>query len=90
MALIYQATSIGNANFSVAVVDIGRADLRVYRVSTRGAAQADGLWYVTDDPLEASSRIFLGSAGMAEFTICFVDNATLAGWTRSHPAQGRL
>ena len=91
MALIYQAMDPGDAQIRAALVqDLGSADLWVYRVSTRGQARGDALWYITRDRNEAGARVWFGSIGMSQVKICFVDGHGLAGWRRPRPLGGRF
>jgi hypothetical protein len=91
LARIYQAASLGEADFRVAQVgNRGEADLLVHRVSSWGLAQGDSLWFVTRDRQEATSSIFMVSRGMAQLQVYFVDTRSEAGWVRSHRLHGRL
>lgn len=90
MAIIYQASNPGDADLRVALVDRGRADLLVYRVSSRGMAHGDALWYITRDRQEAGVRVCFVSPGMAQVTVCLVSSDGEAGWQRPRPPKVRL
>jgi len=90
MTVVFQTTSPGEAQVRVALVARGKADLLVHRVSSRGLAHGDALWYVTRDRQEANVRICFVSEGMAEVCICFVDSLGEAGWQRPRPPRINL
>ena len=91
MARVYQAASMGEAQVRVAFVrDRGQADLLVHRVSSWGLARGDALWFITRDKQDATVWIYPCSVGMADVSICFVDNYSEAGWVRGHPLKGRF
>lgn len=91
MAKIYQTFSYADAQCRVNIAsNKGEADLWVYNVNSRGMANGDALWYVTDNRSEASKRIHFCSRGMSELIIYFVDNKLEAGWQKKHRLQYRL
>lgn len=92
MAWVYQEGSFGGAQYRVALVlDPGRAELCVYRVSSPGLARGDAQWFITPDRQMAHTTIHLCSLGMAQLRICFVTTPGEAGWqVASHPLMGRL
>lgn len=91
MARIYQASSMGEAQIRVALVnERGVADLLVHRVGSWGLARGDALWFITKDKQDATVWLFFTSLGMAEVKICFVDNYSEAGWQRPHSFKGRF
>lgn len=90
MAIIYQASNPGDADLRVALVDRGSADLLVHRVSSRGMADGDALWYITRDRQEASARVCFVSPGMAQVKVCFVSGDGEGGWQRPRPSKIRL
>lgn len=91
MARIYQAASMGEAHIRVALVDNrGSADLLVHRVNSWGLARGDAFWYITKDKQDATVWLYFTSLGMAEVSICFVDNYSEAGWQTSHRCLGRF
>lgn len=91
MAIIYQASSMGDANLLVALVNApGEADLCVYRVSSRGLAASEALWYITRNRNDAQVRLFFTSQGMAQLKVCFVSAMGEAGWQHPHRHKGRL
>jgi hypothetical protein len=90
MPTVYQTASPGEAQVRVALVTRGKADLLVHRVSTRGLAHGEALWYITRDRQEANVRICFVSEGMSELRICFVDSIGEAGWQRPRPRRINL
>ena len=90
MALVYQVSTQGEAQVRVSLVEKGMADLLVHRVSAKGQARGDALWYVTNIRQDATVRLWFGSIGMSQVKICFVDSYGEAGWCRTHPLKGRL
>lgn len=83
MARVYQASSMGEAQLRVAIVDDrGQADLLVHRVTSWGMAHGDALWFVTRNKQDATVWIYPCSIGMADVRVCFVDNYSEAGWVR--------
>lgn len=91
MAIVYQTQLMGEANFRVAVVsERSMADLLVYRVSSRGMARGDALWYITADKNDATTALWFCSVGMAQFKVCFVDSMGQAGWVTETRYKGRL
>jgi len=91
MALIYQASNQADAQVRAALVESpGMADLCVHRVTVRGQARGDALWYITRDRNEATLRVWFGSIGMSQVKVCFVDSYGTAGWRRPHPLRGHF
>lgn len=90
MPSIYQTTSFGDAQVRAALVPRGEADLLVHRVSSRGLAHGDALWYITRDRQEADVLVCFTSRGMAEVKICLVDSVGEAGWQTRKPRGIRL
>jgi len=90
MARIYQAASMGEATGRVALTSRGEADLLVHRVTSRGYAHGDALWYITRDRHEATAIAYFCSVGMAQIKVCFVDSQGEAGWQRESRFKGRL
>jgi len=91
LARIYQAASLGEADFRVALVaNRGEADLLVHRVSSWGLAHGDSLWFITRDRQAATSSICMVGRGMAQLQVYFVDTHGEAGWVRAYRLKGRL
>lgn len=90
MARVYQAASMGEARFRVALVERGQADLLVFRVSSLGEAVGDSLWFITRDKNIADSWLFFCSVGLSQLKVCFVSTRGEAGWVNEHPMRGRL
>ncbi|PHV29480.1 hypothetical protein CSQ93_05280 [Janthinobacterium sp. BJB426] len=90
MARIFQSETMGEADVRVAIVPRDNADLLVHRVSSRGLARGDAVWYITRDRQEATARVFFVSQGMAQLKICFVDIYAEAGWQVPRPRHIRL
>ena len=91
MARIYQAATLGEADFRVALVaNREEADLLVHRVSSLGLAAGDCLWFMTRERQVATSSIYFVSIGMAHLLVHFVDTYSEAGWLRTHRLHGRL
>lgn len=90
MPIVFQSSTMADAQIRAALVERGMADLCVHRVAVRGQASKDALWYITRDRNEASVRIWFGSVGMSQVKICFVDSYGEAGWNRPHPLKGRI
>lgn len=90
MARIYQASSMGEANIRVALVEKGEADLLVHRVSSWGLAFGDARWFITPNKQDASCSLYFTSQGMAQVKICFVDTFGEAGWQRESRYKGRF
>ena len=90
VARIFQSETMGEADVRVAIVPRDNADLLVHRVSSRGLARGDAVWYITRDRQEATARVFFVSQGMAQLKICFVDNHGEAGWQVPRPRHIQL
>jgi hypothetical protein len=85
VAILYQTKNFGEAHLRVALVDRGSADLLVHRVSSRGLARGEACWHLTNDKQDARIWVYICSAGMAHFTISFVDSYGEAGWQVERP-----
>jgi hypothetical protein len=81
---------MGEASVRFALVERGSADLLVHRVSTRGLANGDALWFITRDRQEATTLACFTSQGMAQVKICFVDTMGEAGWQKPKPRNIKL
>lgn len=90
MAIVYQTTTLGDAQLRVALVERGSADLLVHRVSSFGLAHSDALWCITHDRQSATVIVCFTSQGMAQLKICFVDNYGEAGWQMPRRRNIRL
>ncbi len=91
MAWTYQTANFGEAQIRIAIVtDRGQADLLVHRVSSKGLAHGDALWYITRDQQEATVWIYPTSIGMADVCVCFVDSYGEAGWVQPHRCKGKF
>lgn len=90
MAHIYQTNNMGDADLRVAIVQRGDADLLVHRVDSWGLAHGDAHWFISRDRQSATAGIYFTSQGYAQLSICFVDNASEAGWSRPHRLKGCL
>lgn len=84
MARIHQTNNMGEADVRVAIVQRGNADLLVHRVASRGLAHGDAQWCITRERQDATASVYFTAPGFAQLTICFVDHASEAGWTRPH------
>lgn len=84
MARIHQTNNMGEADVRVAIVQRGNADLLVHRVASRGLAHGDAHWCITRERQDATASVYFTLPGFAQLTICFVDHASEAGWTRPH------
>jgi len=79
------------ADIRAALVDRpGEADLCVKRVSSRGLAHDDALWYICRHRQDAQVCVYFCSRGMAEVKICFVNNYSMTGWKNKHRLRGRF
>jgi len=90
VARIYQTNNMGEADVRVAIVQRGNADLLVHRAASPGLAPGDALWFITRERQDATASVYFTAQGFAQLTICFVDHASEAGWTRPHRLKGCL
>ena len=90
MARIYQTNNMGEADVRVAIVQRDHADLLVHRAASRGLAHGDAQWFITRERQDATAGVYFTSQGFAQLSICFVDHASEAGWTRPHRLKGCL
>lgn len=90
VAIVYQTTTLEEAQLRVALVERRSADLLVHRVSSRGLAQRDSLWYITRDRQSATTLLCFTAPGMAQLKICFVDSYGEAGWQVPRPRHIHL
>lgn len=91
MAWVFQTANFGEAHIRIAVVeDYGQADLLVHRVSSKGLADGDALWYISRDQQEAAVWVYPTSIGMADVCVCFVDSYGEAGWIKPSKYKGRF
>jgi hypothetical protein len=90
-ATVYQVSNAADADVVVSMVDSAeKADLLVVRVSSPGLAWGDAAWYITQNPDEASVRVYFGAADAGQVKIFFVNQTGAAGWVRPHPFRGRF
>ncbi len=91
MAKIYQTFSIGEAKYRIHISQNKLdADLWVYIVTDRGSANKNGLWYISNNKLEADIKCYFCSRGMAELIVCFVNTRGEAGWQKPHRLKNTL
>ena len=90
MARIFQTNNMAEADLRVAIVPRGNADLFVHRVASLGLAHGDAQWFITRERQDATAGVYFTSQGFAQLTICFVDQASEAGWARPHRYKGCL
>ena len=90
VARIYQTNNMGEADVRVAIVQRGNADLLVHRAASWGLATGDAQWFITRERQDATASVYFTAQGFAQLTICFVDQAGEAGWTRPHRLKGCL
>ncbi len=92
MAIIYASPTMGDAEVRVAVVaERGFADLWVCRVSSVGLANGSARWFITPDRQMANTVVHFCSRGMAQLTVCWVNNMGESGWrVADHPMRRRL
>jgi len=81
---------MGDAHVRVALVERGKADLLVHRVSSRGLAYHETRWFITRNKQDADLYVYFTSEGMAQLKVCFVDTYGEAGWQRQKPRGVRL
>ncbi len=91
MTMIFQSQDAGMADIRAAIVKHqGEADLCVKRVSSRGLAHGEALWYLCKDRGDAQKAVYFTSQGMAEIKICFVKDYGATGWVTEHRLKGRF
>jgi hypothetical protein len=91
MAKIYQTFSMGEAQYKIHISENKLdADLWVYVVNNRGTAGRNGLWYITNNKLEANIKGYFCSRGMAELIVYFVNVRGEAGWQKPHRLKNIL
>lgn len=91
MALIRVKESRGGAAHLVCKVSRGAADLLVYVVNSRGAAQGDEYWFYVESDVWATSKIvWVQDRQEADLWVSFVDSRGAAGWLGDHPLKGKL
>lgn len=92
MVRICQCFSFADADYRVHISEIpSTADLFVYLVSSQGLAFGNGVWYQTENDLEADYFLQFTDFAQADLSIYFVNNKSSAGWqTPSHKLKGVL
>jgi len=60
------------------------------QLASLGLAHGDAQWFITRERQDATASVYFTSQGFAQLTICFVDQASEAGWARPHRYKGCL
>ncbi len=92
MAIIFQTQQLGEADFQVWMAPtIALADLWVYAEEDRFLMRGDQYWVITQNRNAATSLIYFGHRGAADFSMIFVPEWGMAGWKRPVPhVMGKL
>lgn len=81
MAIIFQTFNRADSRYLVHVTNNPHAaDLWVYSVNSPASHRGDTVWYFTDNPAEATSRVFLCSYAEAQVKVYFVPRQSDACW----------
>ncbi|OUU50940.1 MAG: hypothetical protein CBC12_04875 [Candidatus Puniceispirillum sp. TMED52] len=91
MSIVFQTFNRAEATHRVHVTqNVGEAHLCVLMTKIRESRKQEGLWFITEDWCEASSKIFITNKADSQLSVFFVLSRAQAGWKKERPTINRF